>query len=70
MKIAVPLPTGRRILHTEMIWRRNNIEGPFTNEDIEDTKTLLRILPLLLCLFGHHLAEDGYSAPETTVLPA
>ena len=30
---------------------------------MEDTKTFLRILPLLLCLFGYHLAGDGYSAP-------
>ena len=38
--------------------------GPFTNEEVEDTKTFLRILPLLLCLFGYHLAGEGYSAPE------
>ena len=38
--------------------------GPFTNEEVEDTKTFLRILPLLLCLFGYHLTGDGYSAPE------
>ena len=38
--------------------------GPFTNEEVEDTKTFFRILPLLLCLFGCHLAGDGYSAPE------
>ena len=38
--------------------------GPFSNEEVEDTKTFLRILPLLLCLFGYHLAGDGYSAPE------
>ena len=31
---------------------------------MEDTKTFLRILPLLLCLFGYHLTGDGYSAPE------
>ena len=37
--------------------------GPFTNEEVEDTKTFLRILPLLLCLFGYHVAGDGYSAP-------
>ena len=38
--------------------------GPFTNEEVEDTKTFLRILPLLLCLFGYHLAGYGYSAPK------
>ena len=43
---------------------KNKYGGPFTNEEVEDTKTFLRILPLLLCLFGCHLAGDGYSAPE------
>ena len=43
---------------------KNKYGGPFTNEEVEDTKTFLRILPLLLCLFGYHLAADGYSAPE------
>ena len=38
--------------------------GPFTTEEVEDTKTFLRILPLLLALFGFHLAGDGYSATE------
>ena len=41
---------------------KNKYGGPFTNEKVEDTKTFLRILPLLLCLFGYHLAGDGYSA--------
>ena len=43
---------------------KNKYGGPFTNEEVEDTKTFLSILPLLLCLFGYHLAGDGYSAPE------
>ena len=43
---------------------KNKYGGPFTNEEVEDTKTFLRILPLLLCLFGYHLAGDGYSAPK------
>ena len=42
---------------------KNKYGGPFTNEEVEDTKTFLRILPLLLCLFGYHLAGDGYSTP-------
>ena len=41
---------------------KNKYGGPFTNEEVEDTKTFLRILPLLLCLFGYHLAGDGNSA--------
>ena len=43
---------------------KNKYGGPFTNEEVEDTKTFFRILPLLLCLFGYHIAGDGYSAPE------
>ena len=43
---------------------KNKYGGPFTNEEVEDTKTFLHILPLLLCLFGYHLAGDGYSAPD------
>ena len=43
---------------------KNKYGGPFTNEEVEDTKTFLRILPLLLCLFGYHLAGNGYSAPD------
>ena len=43
---------------------KNKYGGPFTNDEVEDTKTFLRILPLLLCLFGYHLAGDGYSAPD------
>ena len=43
---------------------KNKYGGPFTNEEVEDTKTFLRILPILLCLFGYHLAGDGYSAPD------
>ena len=35
--------------------------GPFTNEGVEDAKTLLRLLVLLLSLFGFHLSSDGFS---------
>ena len=64
LSIAVPSPTGRRIFHVVLTLAKNKYGGPFTNEEVEDTKTFLRILPLLLCLFGYHLAGDGYSAPE------
>ena len=35
--------------------------GPFTNEEVEDTKTVLRLLVLLLSLFGFHFSSDEYS---------
>ena len=43
---------------------KNKYGGPFTNEEVEDTKTFLRIVQLFLCLFGYRLAGDGYSALE------
>ena len=35
--------------------------GPFTNEQVEDTKTALRLLVLMASLFGFHLSSDGFS---------
>ena len=35
--------------------------GPFTTEEVEDTKTFFRILLLLLSLVGFHLTGHGYS---------
>ena len=35
--------------------------GPFTNEQVEDTKTVLRLLVFLASLFGFHLSNDGFS---------
>ena len=35
--------------------------GPFTTEEVEDTKTFFGILLLLLTLVGFHLSSHGYS---------
>ena len=35
--------------------------GPFTTEEVEDTKTFLRILVLFMSLLGFHLSGHGYS---------
>ena len=40
---------------------KNKYGGPFTNEEVEDTKTFLRIVLLLVSLFGFHLSGQGYS---------
>ena len=40
---------------------KNKYGGPFTTEEVEDTKTFLRIVVLLLSLFGYHLSGHGYS---------
>ena len=38
--------------------------GPFTNEQVEDVKTLLQLLLLIISLFGFQLSGDGYSLSE------
>ena len=38
--------------------------GPFTNEQVEDIKTLLQLLLLIISLFGFQLSGDGYSLSE------
>ena len=35
--------------------------GPFTTEEVEDTKTFFSILLLLLSTIGFHLIDHGYS---------
>ena len=40
---------------------KNKYGGPFTTEEVEDTKTFFSILLLLLSLFGFHLSGHGYS---------
>ena len=34
--------------------------GPFTTEEVEDVKTFLHLLLLLMTLFGYHVAGDGF----------
>ena len=38
--------------------------GPFTTEEVEDTKTFFSILLLLLSLVGFHLSAHGYSIAD------
>ena len=40
---------------------KNKYGGPFTTEEVEDTKTFLRILIRFLSLLGFHLSDHGYS---------
>ena len=40
---------------------KNKYGGPFTTEEVEDTKTFFRIILLLFCLLGFHLSGHGYS---------
>ena len=42
--------------------------GPFTNEEVEDTKTVLRLLVLLLSSFGFHLSNVNGSSSSNYVL--
>ena len=38
--------------------------GPFKTEEVEDVKTFLRLLLLLVSLFGYHVAGDGFFVAE------
>ena len=38
--------------------------GPFTTEEVEDTKTFFSVLLLLLSLVGFHLSSHGYSTAD------
>ena len=40
---------------------KNKYGGPFTTEEVEDTKSFFRILLLLFSLLGYHLSGHGYS---------
>ena len=40
---------------------KNKYGGPFTTEEVEDTKSFFRILLLLLSLFGFHLSGNGFT---------
>ena len=40
---------------------KNKYGGPFTTEEVEDTKSFFRILLLLFSLLGFHLSGHGYS---------
>ena len=64
LSIAVPSPTGRRIFHLVLTWGRTSMEDHSPMRRWRTPRQFLRILPLLLCLYGYHLAGDGYSAPE------
>ena len=41
--------------------------GPFTYEQVEDVKTMLRLLLLMVSLFGFHITGDGYSFASYTM---
>ena len=40
---------------------KNKYGGPFTTEEVEDTKSFFSILLLLLSLFGFHLSGNGFT---------
>ena len=43
---------------------KNKYGGPYTNEQVEDVKTLLQLLLLIISLFGFQLSGDGYSLSQ------
>ena len=47
---------------------KNKYGGPFTTEEVEDTKSFFRILLLLFSLLGFHLSGHGYSTAQKLML--
>ena len=47
---------------------KNKYGGPFTTEEVEDTKSFFRILLLLFSLLGFHLSGHGYSTAQHLML--
>ena len=47
---------------------KNKYGGPFTTEEVEDTKSFFRILLLLFSLLGFHLSGHGYSTVQQLML--
>ena len=60
LRTAVPSPTGRRTFLLVLTW----VRGPFTTEEVEDTKTFFSILLVLLSMLGFHLSGHGYSLAD------
>ena len=47
---------------------KNKYGGPFTTEEVEDTKSFFRILLLLFSLLGFHLSGHGYSTVKQLMM--
>ena len=47
---------------------KNKYGGPFTTEEVEDTKSFFRILFLLFSLLGFHLSGHGYSTVKQLMM--
>ena len=47
---------------------KNKYGGPFTTEEVEDTKSFFRIFLLLFSLLGFHLSGHGYSTVQQLMM--
>ena len=47
---------------------KNKYGGPFTTEEVEDTKSFFRILFVLFSLLGFHLSGHGYSTVQQLMM--
>ena len=45
----MPSPTWMRKNRLRIDFGKDKFGGPFTEEEVEDVKTVLRLLPLLIC---------------------
>ena len=52
---------------TRMDYGKDKFGGPFTEEEVEDVKTVLRLLPIVICLF---CTIDGFSFTPIGTFPS
>ena len=45
---------------TQLDLGKEQYGGPFTTEEVEDVKTFLRLILLLVTLFGYHVSRDRF----------
>ena len=43
---------------SQLDYGKHKFGGPFTEEEVEDVKTILRLLPVFLSLFGAYIANN------------
>ena len=68
LKIAAAFTYWENDIPPRIDLGKNKYGGPFTTEEVEDTKSFFRILLLLFSLLGFHLSGHGYSTVKQLMM--
>ena len=63
-KHKYPINRSENDIPSRIDFSKHKYGGPFTNEQVENVKTLLQLFLLIVCLFGFQLLGDGYSLSQ------